>query len=285
VSICVSRAARVLVFSALAAILATETALYSAERSPAVEIIGHRGASYDAPENTLASVNLSWKQNADGTEIDVHLSKDGKIVVIHDDNTKRTAGLDKPVVAQSIEELRQLDAGSWKDPKFAGEKLPTLDEVIATIPNGKRLFIEVKCGPEIVPELKRVIEAAGKKPAQTAIISFSHDVVTAAKRAMPELRVFWIAHFQQHKETKAWSPSIEELIEKGQAAKVDGLDLGFAPIFDQAMIDQVKQAKLEFYVWTVDSPDDARKLRDWGVDGITTNRPLFIRDSLRSPGK
>lgn len=251
-----------------------------------MEIIGHRGASHDAPENTLAAVKLSWKQNADGTEIDVHLSKDGKIVVIHDDNTKRTAGLDKPVVAQSIEELRKLDAGSWKDPKFAGEKLPTLDEVIATIPDGKRLFIEVKCGPEIVPELKRVIEAGGKKPEQTAIISFSQEVVAESKKAMPALRVFWITRFQQDKKTKVWSPSsIEELIEKTKSAKVDGIDLGFTPNLDRAMIDQVKQAKLEFYVWTVDSADDARLLRDWGVDGITTNRPLFIRQSLNSPAQ
>ncbi|MGE3317277.1 MAG: glycerophosphodiester phosphodiesterase [Planctomycetaceae bacterium] len=286
----ISRVARLAALGMIALSLGTVSPLSASETSPAgrrtVEIIGHRGASHDAPENTLAAVKLSWKQNADGTEIDVHLSKDGKIVVIHDDNTKRTAGLDKPVVAQSIEELRKLDAGSWKDPKFAGEKLPTLDEVIATIPDGKRLFIEVKCGPEIVPELKRVIEAGGKKPEQTAIISFSQEVVAESKKAMPALRVFWITRFQQDKKTKVWSPSsIEELIEKTKSAKVDGIDLGFTPNLDRAMIDQVKQAKLEFYVWTVDSADDARLLRDWGVDGITTNRPLFIRQSLNSPAQ
>lgn len=260
-------------------------ALLLTDRSQAVEIIGHRGASHDAPENTLASVKLSWEQKAEGTEIDVYLSKDGKIVVIHDNNTKRTAGLDKPVVEQTLAELRKLDAGSWKDPKFAGEKLPTLEEVIKTIPDTKRLFIEVKCGPEIVPELKRVLDASGKATYQLAIISFSHDVVAASKRAMPERKAFWIARFKQDKETGTWYPCIDELIEKAKAAKVNGLDLGFAPIFNKALIDRVKQAKLEFYVWTVDSPDDARHLRDWGVDGITTNRPLFIRESLQDAAK
>jgi glycerophosphoryl diester phosphodiesterase len=102
---------------------------------------------------------------------------------------------------------------------------------------------------------------------------------------MPELRVFWIARFQQNKETGAWSPGIDELVEKAKIAKVDGLDLGFAPILNRAMIDRVKREKLEFYVWTVDSPEDSRHLRDWGVHGITTNRPLYIRESLESPGK
>ncbi|MEW6306614.1 MAG: glycerophosphodiester phosphodiesterase family protein, partial [Verrucomicrobiota bacterium] len=107
--------------------------------SGAVEIIAHRGASYDAPENTMASVKLGWKQKADGVEIDIWLTKDGKIILLHDENTKRTTGVDKKVHEQTFDELRRQDAGSWKDPKFKGEKLPTLDEVLKTVPKGKRL--------------------------------------------------------------------------------------------------------------------------------------------------
>ena len=76
--------------------------------SAPVEIIGHRGASHDAPENTLASIKLAWEQGADAAEFDVFLSKDGQIVVIHDKDTKRVAGVDKPVVQQTLEELRKL---------------------------------------------------------------------------------------------------------------------------------------------------------------------------------
>ena len=111
-------------------------------------------------------------RGADAAEFDVYLSKDGKIVVIHDKDTKRTAGVDKSVVGKTLEELRLLDVGSWKNAKYAGERIPTLVEVLATVPSGKRVFIEVKCGPEIVPELKRDIARAKLKPEQTAIISF-----------------------------------------------------------------------------------------------------------------
>ena len=79
-----------------------------------MEIIGHRGASFDAPENTLAAIRLAWEQKADAAEFDVFLSKDGKIVVIHDANTKRTAGVDKRVVDQTLDELRALTSGSGR---------------------------------------------------------------------------------------------------------------------------------------------------------------------------
>src|SRR4051794_19310515 len=80
---------------------------------PSVEIVGHRGASHDAPENTVAAIKLAWKQKADASEFDVYLSKDGKIVVIHDGTTKRTAGVAKKVIDQTLAELRELDAGKW----------------------------------------------------------------------------------------------------------------------------------------------------------------------------
>src|SRR5262245_4724666 len=109
-------------------VLLTFVSMLSA--APKVEIVAHRGASYDAPENTLASLKLAWEQKADASEFDVFLSKDGKIVVIHDADTKRTAGVDKKVVSQTLDELRALDVGSWKNAKFKGEKIPTLDEML-----------------------------------------------------------------------------------------------------------------------------------------------------------
>lgn len=92
----------------------------------AVEIIAHRGASHDALENTLAAVSLGWERNVDAVEMDVYLSKDNQIVVIHDKNTKRTAGHDGLVREMNWAQLRKLDAGSWKDRKFKGEPIPLL---------------------------------------------------------------------------------------------------------------------------------------------------------------
>ena len=246
----------------------------------AVEIIGHRGASYDAPENTLASVNLAWEQNADAVEIDVFLSKDGHIVAFHDKTTDRLAGVDKPVVAQTLAELSKLDVGRWKAAKFTGERIPTLPAVLATIPDGKRLFIEVKCGPEIVSTLKKDLRQAGKKPEQTAIISFSYDVVRAVKKAMPQLEVYWVVGLEQDAQTGQWSPKLDVLIDKAKAANLDGLDLGEAEIIDKAYVSRVKKAGLGFYMWTINSASDARRLIEAGVEGLTTDRPGWLRDQL-----
>ncbi|MCA9017815.1 MAG: glycerophosphodiester phosphodiesterase, partial [Planctomycetaceae bacterium] len=124
----------------------TATAAFSA-----VEIIGHRGASYDAPENTLASVNLAWQRNADAVEIDIYLTKDGKIVAYHDKTTKRIGGRDQAVNEQTLAELQTLDVGAWKNEKYKEERIPTLTQILKAIPAGKRLFIEIKCGPEVLP--------------------------------------------------------------------------------------------------------------------------------------
>lgn len=263
-----------LLMTALAAPLAP------AADTPRVEIVGHRGASFDAPENTLASVKLAWEQGADAAEFDVFLSKDGKIVVTHDANTKRVAGVDKPVVEQTLEELRKLDVGKWKAEKFAGERMPTLEEVLATVPPGRRAFIEVKCGPECVPELDRVVKASKLKPEQCVVISFSAEVVAAAKKARPDLQSLWIVSLNTPKGGKP--RTAEELIEKARAVKADGLDLSATPaVLDKDFAAKVKAAGLKLCVWTVNDVELACKMIDAGVEGITTDRPGFLREKLK----
>jgi glycerophosphoryl diester phosphodiesterase len=249
-------------------------------RSDAVEIIGHRGASHDAPENTLASINLAWKQNADASETDVHLTKDGQIVVIHDFNTRRVGRRNKKVVEQTLAELKELDIGRWKGQQWAGERIPTLSEYLAAIPAGKRLFIEIKCGPEIVPRLADVIRAAHKRPEQTCLIGFSYEVMQAAKRELPELKCYWIVELRRNKETRRWTPALASLIKKAKDAGLDGIDFGDAPVIDREFVDRVKQSGLGVYTWTVDSVEEAKRLTEAGVDGITTNRPGFLKESL-----
>lgn len=250
-----------------------------------VEIIGHRGASRDAPENTLASVNLAWKRNADAVEIDIYLTKDGKIVAVHDKTTKRYGGPDVKVEHQTFEELRKLDVGTWKDPRYRGEKIPTLDEILETIPEGKRLFIELKSERKIIPELKRILESSKKKPNQTAIIGFSLETVTEAKRQLPDRKVFWIVDVKQDKETKEWKPGLEQIIAEAKKANLDGLDLGYAPIFDKNYISKVKRAGLSFFVWTVNDAKVALKLMEFGVDGITTDRPGWLKRKMEQKSR
>lgn len=245
----------------------------------AVEIIAHRGASHDAPENTIASLKLGWEQNADGNEFDIYLTKDGKIVLMHDKTTKRTAGIDRPVVQQTLEELRTLDAGTWKGSKWAGEKVPTMAEALAVIPEGKRLFIEVKTGPEILPELKRELDQSGKSTAQLVIIAFNYEVVQQAKQLMPELQVYWLASADADKKTGK-KHSIGELIEKAKAAGIDGLNLNYKFPIDAGFVQQVKSAGLKLYTWTVNDAAIAKSLVAAGIDGITTDRPQWLREQL-----
>ena len=100
------------------------TSLAIAGAAGAVEIVAHRGASYDAPENTMAATKLAWQQKADAVETDIYLGKDGRIIVFHDRTAKRTGGRDIAIGELTLAEARKLDAGSWKDPKYAGEPVP-----------------------------------------------------------------------------------------------------------------------------------------------------------------
>lgn len=245
----------------------------------AVDIIAHRGASFDAPENTVAAARLAWEQKADALELDVHLSKDGKLIVMHDDSLERTAGVSNKVADTTSVEISKLEAGSWKDRRWRGEKIPTLDEMLATVPGRKRILIEVKCGPEGLDELAAAFRRSALQPAQTVIISFNFEVVKQAKARFPEREVCWIAEFKRDA-ANTWQPSMTHLIQQARAAKVDGLDLSRRGPLDAVAVKTIKNAGLKLYVWTVDSPTEARRCRDLGVDGITTNRPGWLRARL-----
>jgi glycerophosphoryl diester phosphodiesterase len=259
---------RIAIAAALATVLIPRT-------THATEIVAHRGASHAAPENTLAAFRLAWEEKADAIELDTYLTTDGRIAVIHDGTTKRTATLDKKVSEQTLAELQSLDAGTWKNAKWAGEKIPSLEQVLAAQPEGKRIYIEIKCGPEILPELTRVIRASQCKSAQLVIIGFGYETMKAAKAAHPELEVLWIT--TPKKDSGGLQPPVEELIEKARAAGVDGLDLDFHFAIDAAFVSKVHTAKLKLGVWTVDAPETAKALKAAGVDAITTNKPALIR--------
>ncbi|MDF2440800.1 MAG: glycerophosphoryl diester phosphodiesterase [Abditibacteriota bacterium] len=256
------------------------------------EIIAHRGASFDAPENTLASVRLAWEHNADAVEIDVHLSKDNHIVVMHDAHTQRTGGLDRRIAEQTLEELRTLDVGSWKEARFAGEKIPTLSEVIETIPQGKRLVIEVKCGSEIVPTLQATLAGSGRSAEQFLIITFSQSTLQAIKAAMPHITAYWLSAFSQNQQSstdqakaeqsKEEQPTIEAWIEVAHSIGADGLNLSASGLWNTELVQAVKAAGLKCYAWTVNDVDQARRLIAMGIDGITTDRAGWLRERLLS---
>ena len=242
-----------------------------------VEIIAHRGASYLAPENTMASVMLGWEKNAD-VEVDVHLSKDNRIVVIHDDSTKHITGTDLKVRETNSDELRKLDYGSFKGEKFAGEQIPFLDDVLKTIPPERILYIEIKCGKEILPVLRPLIIESGKI-SQIVIIGFDIEVVTSSKQLI-DVPTYWLRGTKKVKETEEWIPHDPNLVQIAQDRGLDGLDVHCAGVTKE-FTDAVKAAGQKLYVWTVDDPNEAKRLVRLGVTGITTNRPEWLREQLK----
>lgn len=247
---------------------------------PNVEFVAHRGESYDAPENTLAAFQLAWERQVSTIELDVHLTKDGQLIVCHDPNTKKTTGVEKAIKDSTLAELRSLDAGSWKGKRFAGEKLPTLAEALATIPERGRCFIELKTGPEAVPALVKVVEASGKRPEQLAIISFNPESLAEAKRKLPRHPAYWIVSVKKDKTTGVLAPTVEELLARAKTIKADGLDLSVPPTPDY--VEPIKAAGLKLFVWTVNDVGIARKWVELGVDGITTDRAAWLKVQLAS---
>jgi len=258
------------------------TMIATAPDARTVEFTAHRGESADAPENTLAAFNLAWSRGVKSAELDVYLSKDGKLVVCHDATTKRTTGVDKKIADSTWDELRDLDAGKWKSEEWAGERLPLLGEMLATIPEGSRCFIEVKTGPEIMPALVEAIRECGKKPEQLVIISFNAQTVAEAKRQLPELKAYFLSGFKENKETKEITPTVDELIAKAKELRADGLDLSHTGPIDADFVRKVKDAGLELYVWTVNDVDKARRMIEAGVDGITTDKAQWLEQQLKA---
>jgi len=200
------------------------------------KIIAHRGESFDAPENTLASINLAWERSAGAVEIDVHLSRDNRVVAIHDSTTKRTGGLNKKVKDQTLSELRLLDVGSWKNIKYKDERIPTLIEILKTVPEKKRLIIEIKSGKKSVPFLKYEILQSKISPSQVEVISFDYNVIKIAKKLMPEIKMLYLAELDYSWMSKLLSPPVEKLIEKVKKADLEGLNVWSGEILDQEFL-------------------------------------------------
>lgn len=246
-------------------------------------IIAHRGASHDAPENTLAAFRLAWAENADGIEGDFYLSRDGQIVCIHDETTERTAGVKLDVAKSTLAELKKLDVGRWKDKRFFGERIPTLQEVIATVPDGKQIIIELKVGPEIVAPMQRILKASNLQPAQILVISFDEKTIIESKRLLPHIKTHWLTGYDPEDDIGPWTPTAASIAQSMGRTNADGVgSQARRSVFNTEFIRALKAAGVnEFHVWTVDDPADARFYQSLGVYGITTNRPAFIRQGLK----
>ncbi|MES2594709.1 MAG: glycerophosphodiester phosphodiesterase family protein [Verrucomicrobiota bacterium] len=245
----------------------------------AVEIIAHRGFSEIAPENTVAAFKLGWEKGTDACELDLYLTGDNQIVCLHDADTKRTTGVASKVKEATLEALQKLDAGSWKSPNYKGERIPTLAEALASLPKGKqRFFLEIKDSERIVPELARQLTTWKSRANQLCIIAFDRKVCQECKKAMPWMPVYRLSSEQ----TKDKKPiDLTQLIADTKADGLDGLDLGLRWKWTPAMVEQIRAAGLRIYVWTVNKPADVKRLASLNIDGITTDDPVMVRETLK----
>ena len=249
-------------------------------------IVGHRGASGEAPENTLGSINLGWRQAADAVEIDVHLTGDGRIVSFHDASTLRITGEDHRISETSLSVLQRLDAGRWKGEEWVGEKIPTLEEVLATIPEGKHLYVEVKCGTEIVPEMVRVLETQSAKE-QVILISFHLEVLAELKRALPDVVALLVAELAENPGNALQaSPTLEDRIGPVRDAGLDGFDLGATRLLEPVVARKLLDQGFRLCTWTINEAKEALRLERMGIGAVTTDFPGRLRaelSRLRSP--
>ncbi len=242
-----------------------------------MEIFGHRGASFDAPENTVASVKGAFVQGADGAEIDVRLTGDGQVVVIHDADTLRTTGTKLVIRESDAAAILRLDAGLFKGKAFAGQRVPLLSEVLDALPPRKRLIVEIKCGTEILAPLEKILEQSGRL-SSIILFGFDRTVMAEAKRRFHAVPALWLLEAEKNEAAGARAYPAD-MIERAKESGLDGLGLHFDGVTAE-LVEAVHRAGLKLFVWTVDDEAEGRRLRSLGVDALITNRPGWLRERL-----
>jgi len=284
----------------------------------AIDVIAHRGASAYAPENTLAAFALAAEQKADWFELDCTLSKDGAVIVIHDLTVDKTTDGEGRVQDLTLAELKQLDAGSSKDAKFAGERLPTLGEALDLAKEREiGVYVEIKNSdddnqllmdiihrteghktlrPHIKRELLSMIRDSGtrnftltqeviedirarKMRHHVVIQSFSPIICAVALLEAPEMRTELLGAKDEDK-PRRWPLYLRwaELLEPAGFNTNNGT-------LDQAILAQFHDQGMTSAVWTVDEEADMRRLAQWGIDAIITNKPDVCLQVLEAERK
>jgi glycerophosphoryl diester phosphodiesterase len=246
-------------------------------------IVAHRGASKDAPENTIAAFELAWKQHADAIEGDFHLTKDGHIVCIHDKNTKRVAGTNLVIKKSTLKQLRKLDVGTHHSKAYKGAVIPTITEVLSTVPEKKKIYIEIKCGSEIIDPLIREIKKSGLKRKQIVMICFNKEVVKNFKTKAPKLKAVLLVSFKRNKYGRI-KPSHATVMKDLAYCRADGLSSSKDRV-GEGLIKKVLASGYEYHVWTVDDVKTAKRFKELGAMSITTNVAGIMKQSFSKEKK
>ncbi len=244
---------------------------------PRTWIVAHRGASGYAPENTLTAFRRAVELGATFIETDLQLTRDAQLVALHDTTLDRTTNGHGVVGNFTLAELRELDAGSWFGPRFAGERLPTIDDIIQFARDADVVFyLEVKTGGRwgaeraLVQALRKAEEAA-----RTAVLSFELEALAHVRRQDPTLMCgFLLDRSRPDAIQAALSVGARQLAPRGDLVSAE-------------LVREAHGQGLQVVTWTVNEPDQMKAALADGVDGIMTDYPDRLRDVLRdssSPG-
>ncbi len=245
-------------------------AVYVDENRPLV--FGHRGASAYAPMNTLPAFELAAEQGADGIELDVHRSKDGAAVIVHDfeiDTTTDGRGL---VVEKTLAELKEYDAGGWFSPDYRGTRIPTLDEVFEAVRDRLFINVEIKSHDLNTDGVEQVVADVIQKydmARRVIVSSFNPLALIRFRQIMPGVALGYL-----------YAPEMPTLpIDIINELTYEAVH----PYHEMIDPDHAATAKSRGHrlnTWTVNDPERARNLRDWGVDGLITDVPDVILNAI-----
>jgi glycerophosphoryl diester phosphodiesterase len=230
-------------------------------------VIAHRGASRVAPENTLSAMKKAIEFGADYAECDVFQTKDGEIVLFHDEEMDRTTGKEGMIWDYTLAELKELEVGSWFKEEFRGEPIPTLREVIQSVKGKIKLNIEVKVSgsdPDIAQKVVDIIRSESIAK-ECMVTSFEKPVIEKIKEIAPELITGFI--FDEEHPPDIFEGNWEYVCSKRN-------------IVDEEFVRKAKLKGKKIFVWTVNYPAETKKLIDLGVDGIITDVPNLLKEIL-----
>ncbi len=237
-------------------------------------VIAHRGASAEAPENTLASYSLAIEQGAQLAECDVYLTRDGVPILFHDRELDRTTDGAGPVEGHSLAELKALDAGSWKDVRYAGEPIPTLVEFLLAVKDKLRPVIEIKGKDRGIEAAVIAALRASEFPSeQVMIFSFHRKVVAEIARLDPLLPTTWLLSLPENRD------ELDPLFREALRARVSAIGVHHKDV-GAALLRRAHESGLPVFVWTVNDEESLRRLAGLGVDAIITDRPGFALEIL-----
>lgn len=229
-------------------------------------VVAHRGWSARAPENTLGAYRLAIEAGAELAECDVHLSKDGVPVLMHDGNLKRTTGVDAPVESLTVAELTQLDAGSWFGADWASERVPTLVDALRLVKGKLRFVIEIKGGGMAEAVVAALTEAA-VSPDEVVVFSFDRSAVARVGELEPLIPTVWLID-----EVPTTTEGRRTALRQALAARASGVGLSYKKA-DAEIVRMAHERGFLVFTWTVNDVAHMKAMIRLGVDAVITDHP------------